>query len=380
MKMQLTTKQEEWKQQFRRFAEEQVKPYAAESDRNEWLSEEILDSIRSSGFLGSMIQENYGGKGWDPITQGLLNEEIGKLCSSTRAMLTVHGMVAIAIQRFGTEEQKQAYLPQLSDGSIIGAFALSEPGTGSDAKSIQCQAEVRNDSYVLNGVKKWITMGQVADLILVIAKLNDGPTAFLVDKDTPGLGIEPMNGLLGNRASMLAELHFDNCVIPKANRIGKEGMGLSPVALNSLDYGRYTIAWGCVGLGQACLEKSFSYSKTRKQFGKSIGEQQLVQKMLTEMIVEVKAARHMCHYAGYLKQINAPESIMETWTAKYYSSKMSVNVANNAVQIHGGNGYVQGNVIERLYRDAKVNEIIEGTSQIHEVLIAKNANMGWIRS
>jgi glutaryl-CoA dehydrogenase (non-decarboxylating) len=380
MKVQLTTNQIEWRQQFRRFAEEQVKPYATQSDRNERLSEEIMESIRSSGYLGSMVQEEYGGKGFGPITQGLLNEEIGKVCSSTRAMLTVHGMVAIAIQRFGTEEQKQTYLPQLSDGSILGAFALSEPDTGSDAKSIQCKAEVRNDSYVLNGVKKWITMGQVADLILVIAQLNDGPTAFLVEKDTPGLSIEAMTGLMGNRASMLAELHFNHCVIPKANRIGKEGMGLSAVALNSLDYGRYTIAWGCVGLGQACLEKSFSYSKTRKQFNQSIGEQQLVQKMLTEMIVEVKAARHMCHHAGYLKEINAPESIMETWAAKYFSSKMGVNVANHAVQIHGGNGYIQGNDIERVYRDAKVNEIIEGTSQIHEVLIAKNANMAWIRS
>lgn len=380
MEIKLTNKQEELKEQFRMFAEEEIAPFAAESDNNEWLSEEITDRVGNSGYLGSMIPEDYGGKGWSPITLGLLNEEVGKVCSSTRAMFTVHGMVAIAIERFGTNEQKKKYLPLLGDGSMLGAFALSEPDVGSDAKNIKCKAEIRNDSFIINGVKKWITMGQVADLILLVAQLNNKPTVFLVEKDMPGLSLVPMNGLMGNRASMLAELHFENCVIPKENMIGKEGMGLSHVALNSLDYGRYTIAWGCVGLSQACLEKSFTYSRTRKQFGSPINKNQLVQKMITEMIVEVKAARRMCYYAGYLKQINAAESIMETWAAKYFASKMSVNVADKAVQIHGGNGFVQGHDIERFYRDVKINEVIEGTSQMHEILIATNANMGWIRS
>jgi hypothetical protein len=380
MEIQLTNNQKELKEQFRRFAQEQIAPFAAESDRNEWLSEEIMDKIRRSGYLGSMISEEYGGKGWDPITLGLLNEEVGRVCSSTRAMFTVHGMVAIAIERFGTEEQKKTYLPLMTDGRMLGAFALSEPDAGSDAKSVKCKAEVKIDSFVINGEKKWITMGQAADLFLVVTKLNNNPTVFLVEADTPGLDIVPMSGLMGNRASMLAELHFEDCVIPKENMIGKEGMGLSHVALNSLDYGRYTIAWGCVGLGQACLEKSFSYSGNRKQFGAPINKNQLVQKMLTEMIVEVKAARRMCYYAGYLKQINAAESIMETWNAKYFASKMGVSAADKAVQIHGGNGFIQNYDIERFYRDAKINEVIEGTSQIHEVLIAANANMGWISS
>lgn len=380
MEIQLTNNQKELKEQFRRFAQEQIAPFAAESDRNEWLSEEIMDKIRRSGYLGSMISEEYGGKGWDPITLGLLNEEVGRVCSSTRAMFTVHGMVAIAIERFGTEEQKKTYLPLMTDGRMLGAFALSEPDAGSDAKSVKCKAEVKIDSFVINGEKKWITMGQAADLFLVVTKLNNNPTVFLVEADTPGLDIVPMSGLMGNRASMLAELQFEDCVIPKENMIGKEGMGLSHVALNSLDYGRYTIAWGCVGLGQACLEKSFSYSGNRKQFGAPINKNQLVQKMLTEMIVEVKAARRMCYYAGYLKQINAAESIMETWNAKYFASKMGVSAADKAVQIHGGNGFIQNYDIERFYRDAKINEVIEGTSQIHEVLIAANANMGWISS
>ena len=380
MEIQLTNNQKEFKEQFRRFAEEEIAPFAAESDRNERLSEEIMGKIRRSGYLGSMISEEYGGKGWDPITLGLLNEEVGSVCSSTRAMFTVHGMVAIAIERFGTEEQKKTYLPLMTDGSMLGAFALSEPEAGSDAKRVKCQAEVKNDSFVINGEKKWITMGQAADLILVVVKLNNNPTVFLVEADTPGLDIVPMSGLMGNRASMLAELHFKDCAIPKENMIGKEGMGLSHVALNSLDYGRYTIAWGCVGLGQACLEKSFTYSGKRKQFGVSINKNQLVQKMLTEMIVEVKAARRMCYYAGYLKQMNAAESIMETWNAKYFASKMGVSAADKAVQIHGGNGFIQNHDIERFYRDAKINEVIEGTSQIHEVLIAANANMGWISS
>lgn len=372
--------QEKMKKEFSKFAEDEVAPYAPSSDASEWLSEDIMNNVKNSGYLGAMISEDYGGKGWDSITLGLLNEEVGKVCSSTRSMFTVHGMVAIAIERFGTYEQKNKYLPSLVDGSMIGAFALSEPDAGSDAKNIKCKAEVRNGSFIINGEKKWITMGQIADLILVVTQLNNKPTVFLVEKDTPGLSIVPMKRLMGNRASMLAELHFENCVIPEKNIIGKEGMGLSPIAMNSLDYGRYTIAWGCVGLGQACLEKSFSYSKTRKQFGISISENQLIQKMITEMIVEVKAARRMCYHAGYLREIKAAESIMETWGTKYFASKMGVNVADKAVQIHGGNGFVQGYDIERFYRDVKINEVIEGTSQMHEILIATNANMNWIRT
>lgn len=380
MEMQLTETQKQLKQQFKQFVEKEVRPFANECDQNSLLSDSIVDQMRKSGLLGSIVPQQYGGKGWDPITMGLLNEEVGKACSSTRAMLTVHGMVAIAIERFGTDAQKAALLPLLADGSILGAFALSEPDVGSDAKSITCKAERNEDSYIIHGTKKWITMGRIADLFLVVAQVNEKPTVFIVEKNTPGLTIVPMHGLMGSRASMLAELHFDHCIIPSANIVGKEGMGLSHVALNSLDYGRYTIAWGCVGLGQACLEKSLAYSRNRKQFGISIRRNQLVQKMLTEMIAEVKAARYMCYYAGHLKQINAPESIMETWVAKYFASKMGVMVADHAVQIHGGNGCISGHDVERYYRDAKINEIIEGTSQMHEILIATNANLSWIGS
>ena len=373
MKLELTPEQTRYQEEFRAFVDQEIIPYAARFDQDERLPNEIIQKLARKGYLGSMVPKQYGGLGLDMITLGILNEEVGRGCSSVRSLLTVHGMVSLAILRWGAPEQRDYWLPRLCSGEIIGAFGLTEPGVGSDAKSITTAAELTGEDYQINGSKKWITMGQIAGLFLIFAKYGDKPTAFLVESNRPGFSRRPITGLLGARASMVAELQFDNCRIPRENLIGREGAGLTHVALSSLDYGRYTIAWGCVGLGQACIEESIAYSRKRKQFGVVLREHQLIQKMITEMVVQVKAARLLCCKAGYLKDTGDPDSIMETWIAKYFASTMLTQVTGHAVQIHGANGCCREYPVERYYRDARINEIIEGTTQMHEVLIATNA-------
>lgn len=373
MKIELTPEQQKLQTIFKTFVDQEIAPLAEQNDREERIPPELIRKLAAHGYLGSMLSKEYSSNSMDMVTIGLLNEEIGRGCSSVRSLLTVHGMLALALQRWGSDDQRKAWLPRMVVGEVIGAFGLTEPNVGSDAKNIETTATLSGDEYILNGRKKWITMGQIADIFLIFAQCEGKPTAFLVEKNSPGFSIKPIHGLLGARASMVAELHFDECRIPNGNLVGNVGTGLSHVALSALDYGRYTIAWGCVGLGQACLEESITYARKRKQFGAVLRENQLIQKMITEMVVNTKAARLLCYQAGYLKDVGDPDSIMETWVAKYFASTMVTKVASDAVQIHGANGCCREYPVERYYRDAKINEIIEGTSQMHEVLIATNA-------
>ncbi|ETT65432.1 acyl-CoA dehydrogenase [Paenibacillus sp. FSL R7-277] len=371
--MEFTPSQLKWQESFSLFVDRELIPVAEQNDREEKISAELLQKVADAGYLGSMLPQDYGGLGLDMVTVGLLNEEIGRGCSSVRSLLTVQGMVALAILKWGTPEQRDKWLRKLARGEVIGAFSLTEPTVGSDAKNITMSATLEQDEYVLNGTKKWTTMGQIADLFLVFAQVEGLPTAFLVERDNIGLEIKPIEGLLGARASMIAEIDFKNCRIPKGNLVGSLGTGLSHVALASLDYGRFTIAWGCVGLGQACLNASLKYARKRKQFGASLRQHQLIQKMITGMVTNIKAARALCHHAASLKEAGEPDSIMETWVAKYFASTMVSKVASDAIQIHGANGFSREYHVERFYRDSKVNEIIEGTNEMHEILIATYA-------
>lgn len=372
MRIELSDEQLKFKNEAKLFVDKEIVPLASQIDMEEKIPTDLINKISREGYLASMIPSSFGGKGQDMVNLGILNEEIGRGCSSVRSLLTVQGMVALAILRWGTDGQKAYWLPKLASGEKIGAFALTEPDTGSDAKSISTQAELSGDYYVINGKKKWITMGQIADVFLVFCQCEGKVTAFLIEKDSPGFSVSPICGLLGARASMIAELKMNDCKISKENMVGTIGTGLSHVALGSLDYGRYSIACGCVGLGQACLEASVKYTRSRKQFGTVLRQHQLIQKIITEMVVNLKAARLLCYKAGYLKDVGDPDSIMETWTAKYFASTMVVKLASDAVQIHGANGFSKDYPVERYYRDAKINEIIEGTTQMHEILIATN--------
>ncbi len=374
--LQLTDVEIEYVKEFKSFTNNNVVPHANQFDKTERLSEQVIQKLKESGYLGSMIPKEYGGLGLSQVAIGLLNREIGRGCSSLRSLLTVHGMVALSILRWGTAEQKSYYLPKMASGEILAAFALSEPEVGSDANAIQCTADLSEDKYVINGCKKWTTMAQIADIILVVAKCNDKVTAFIVEANTKGLSINKVNGLIGLKASMMAELCFNDCCVPQDNIIGKIGMGLSHVALSGLDYGRYTVAWGCVGMSKICLEKSIHYSKKRKQFGEPIRKHELIQKMITEMVVQTQAAELMCYNAGNLKDKGNTDSIMSVWHAKYLASKTANLVSGYAIQVMGANGCMESNSVERFYRDAKIMEIIEGSSQIHEILIANNAYVG----
>jgi len=285
--------------------------------------------------------------------------------------LTVHGMVAQSILRWGSGLLKERWLSRLARGEVIGAYGLTEPNVGSDAQSVETRAERFRDFYLLNGQKKWISFGQIADLFLIFAQCEGKPTAFLVARDNPGLSIKPISGMLGTRAAMLAELYLNDCRIPKENIVGREGFGFSHILPVTLDFGRYSVAWGCVGIAQGCFEACMSYAGERKQFGSYLKDYQLIRKMLTGMITNIKAARLLCYQAGYYKDINDPRTLSETLIAKYFASTMVTRVANNAVQIHGANGCSSEYSVQRYLRDAKVMEIIEGSTQLLEVSIAQ---------
>lgn len=373
MQIALNDRQLNAKAEFDAFAEREVMPLAQRHDQEERIAPEVIRKVAQAGYLGALVPREYGGTELDMVTVGILNESIGRACAAVRSLLTVHGMATLGISRWGSDEQKERWLPSLAAGEAIGAFALTEPRAGSDAQGITATAELHGDHYVLNGTKKWTTMGQIADLFILFAKCEGQHTAFLVERSSPGFSAKPITGMMGARGSMLAELTLENCRVPAANVLGQVGTGWSHVGLTCLDYGRYSIAFGCVGLGQACLDSSLSYANSRRQFGKLLGTNQLIQKMLTEMVVQVQAARLLCYEAGYFKDIADPDSIMKTWIAKYFASTMLTKVAADAVQIHGANGCHNGHPVERYFRESKVNEIVEGTSQMHEVLIANHA-------
>ncbi len=373
MKIELTAQQQDAQAAFRAFAEKEIFPDADQFDREEKISPKLIDKMAQQGYLGTVLPREYGGLGLDMVTFGLLNEQVGRACSSTRSLLTVHGMVSCAILRWGTHEQKDSWLPKLASGKAIAAFALTEPNVGSDAKSIETTAERQGDVYILNGTKKWITYGQIAHLFLIFAQCEKKPTAFLVESNTPGLTTKAIRGLLGTRASMIAKVHLDGCRVPQENLIGGPGFGFSAVAMSALDLGRYSVAWGCVGIGQACLEASLKYTTERKQFGQPLRRHQLIQEMIANMVTNVEAARLLCYQAGYLKDIGHPDATTKTLVAKYFASTMAPKVASDAVQVHGGNGCGSEYPVQRYMRDAKVMEIIEGSNQMQQILIARSA-------
>lgn len=371
MNIELTPQQQEAQSQFRAFVQEEVIPSADRNDREECTPAELIKKVAQQGYLGAIIPGEYGGMGMDMVTFGLLNEEVGRGCSSVRSLLTVHNMVASAILRWGKPQQKDYYLPRLASGEIIAAFGLSEPNIGSDAKSIETEALPSGEGYLLQGHKKWITYGQIADLFLIFAQCKGNVSAFLVERQTPGFSTEPITGILGTRASMLAEVFMQECHVAKSQLLGGMGFGLASVATSALDIGRYTVAWGCVGIAQACLDACLHYTSQRQQFGVYLKEHQLIQQMITEMITNTKAARLLCLQAGDLKEKGDPRTIMETWVAKYFASTTATKAANDAVQIHGANGCSAAYPVQRYLRDSKVMELIEGSTQIQQINIAR---------
>lgn len=369
MNLELTPEQRALRAEVRAFVESEIAPHAGQWDREESTPRALINQLAERGWLGSMVPAEHGGKGLDMISYGVLTEEIGRGCSSIRSLLTVHDMVCRGILRWGSSPQKESWLPRLARGEILGAFALSEPNAGSDAMGIETTAVEMDGGFALDGSKKWITYGQIADLFLLFAKLDGKPTAFLVERETPGLTVTPLRGILGTRASMLAELKLEGA--RTSSMVGRPGFGVSHVMGAALDQGRYSVACGSVGIAQACLEASLAYARERQQFGQPLFEHQLVRAMLSDMTANVRAARLLCMRAGWLRDTGDPGAIAETSVAKYFASTIANRAAADAVQIHGGNGCHDDFPVSRWFRDAKVMEIIEGSTQIQQSTIAR---------
>ena len=371
--MRLTNKQIERKEEAKSFAKKKIVPIARECDEQGYYPVELIREMGEHGFLCPHIPEEDGGGNFDIYSIGLINEQIGQASASIRSVLTVQGMVALAIYKYGTKEQKDKWLPKLSRGEVIAGFALAEEDAGSDSSNLSTSyCEVKEREYELNGKKTWITMGQLASLFLVFARRGGEFSSFLVERESAGITVEPVNGLLGLRATMVADVTFSNVRIPKENLLGSPGIGLRFIAPVCLDYGRYTVAWGCVGLCQACVNECFLYTDKRKQFGVRIKEFQMIQRMLAKMVALTKASRLMCWNSAVRKEEGDFNSVLEICVAKYYASKAANEVATMAVQIFGANGCKNQYAIERYFRDAKISEIIEGSSQILEIMIANN--------
>ena len=373
MNLALTTQQTTAYLADQAFVATNIAPYADQIDRAQATPVHVINNVAQQGYLGALIPVAYGGNPLDMISFGLLNQEVGRACSSVRSLITVHSMVSFAVNRWGSQALKDRWLPPLATGEIIGAFALSEPNVGSAAGEIETTATRMGGDYILNGCKKWTTYGEIAGVYLVFAKCDGKALALLLPRDTPGLTVKPIRNMLGTTGSMIAELQIDNCRVPQAQVVGPLGFGISAVALSALDLGRYSVSWGCVGLAQACLDASLAYTRQRQQFGQYLKDHQLIQQMITNMVTHSKAARLLCYQAGYLRDQGAASAMSETLVAKYFASTIAFQAATDAVQIHGANGCSADYPVQRYLRDAKVMEIIEGSHQMQQILIAQDA-------
>ncbi len=357
----------------REFVAQNVEPFADAWDSEQKLPAAVISLLARSGYLGGSLPAAYGGQGWDIVTFGLLNEALGRGSSALTGVLTVQSMISMALLKWGTDEQKQRWLPPLAKGEMIGAFALTEPGAGSALQSLTTEFTPApgGDALLLNGRKQWITCAQLAGVFLVFGKLGKQSLACLVPRATPGLEIEPIQGLLGFRASGLAKLSFSNVEVPAANIVGKPGFALSHVAPVGLQYGRISTACSGLGLLRGCFEASIAYAATRKIGEKTVGELGMIRSLIARMGTDLEAGSFLCHNACRSEQERAPEAFEKALTAKYFTSRAAVKAASDAVQIRGASGCHESSPVARYYRDAKIMEIIEGTTQIHEELLGK---------
>lgn len=360
----------------KRFAAEHIAPNARQWDREADIPREVIAKLAGLGFLGVFTPTEYGGVGLGDLGASVLMEEIARHCGATALMLDAHNALCSAhIIRAASDEQKAKYLPDLAAGKYLGAWALSEPGCGSDAAALTTTAMLDGDHWVLNGAKQWITNGHYAGVYVVMAKTTPdggakGISAFLVERDTPGFLIGPKEDKMGMRASDTVGLTFDACRIPKGSLCGELNGGFID-AMKVLERGRITISALAVGLARGALEESLSYAKQRTAFGKPIFEHQAIQFMLADMAMEIDAARLLTRKAGILSDAGKPSNI-EASVAKLFSSEMATRACLNGIQIHGGNGYTKEVPVERYMRDAKLCEIGEGSSQIQRMVIARH--------
>lgn len=370
---------------FKEFAEKEVKPLAIEVDETEEFPRATVEKMAKAGFMGIPIPKEYGGQGCDVLTYAMCVEELAKVCGTTAVIVSAHtSLCCDPILTYGTEEQKQKYLPDLASGKKIGAFGLTEPGAGTDAQGQQTKAVLEGDEWVLNGSKIFITNGKEADVYVIFAitgmvekrgRMTKEISAFIVEKGTPGFSFGTKEKKMGIRGSSTYELIFTDCHIPKENMLGQQGKGFG-IAMHTLDGGRIGIAAQALGLGEGALERTIAYVQERKQFGRAIGAFQNTQFQLADMATKAQAAQYMVYKAActkdqYTKDHKTSYNV-EAAMAKLYAAEMAMEVTTKAVQLHGGYGYTREYEVERMMRDAKITEIYEGTSEVQRMVISSN--------
>ena len=373
----LTDEQQLIRATAREFTDNEIVDRARENDRNHHFDVDLVRKIADQGYLGAIVPREYGGAGLDYVTYGIVVEEIGRGCSAMRTVISVQtSLVCSSILRWGTEEQKLHYLPKLCSGEWLGCFGLTEPDTGSDAANQKTRARRTDAGWVLNGGKMWISLGNHAKVALVFAQTDPelkhrGIACFLVDTSHPGFSTQEIHHKMGLHGSDTASLALDDVEVGADAMLGDVGDGFK-VAMSALDSGRYSVAAGCVGICQGCVDESVAYSQEREQFGRPIASFQLVQAMIADMVVQTDAARLLVMRAGWLKDAGQP-STTETSIAKLYATEAGKNCADLAIQVHGGAGYVDDHPVERFYRDVRVTSLYEGTSQIQKLIIGRAA-------
>ena len=370
----LSDEQQLIRQTARAFCDAEVAPHAAEWDRTETIDREIVAKLAGLGFLAAALPEEHGGLGLDLVSYALVVEEIGRADSNVRGIVSVsNGLYGKSVATWGTEEQKARLLPGLASGEALGCYALTEPGAGSDPGGLETRAERDGGDWLISGQKIFITLGSWAANALVFARTGEpgprGITCFVVPTDSAGFEARPIKGKLGLRAQDTAELYLDAVRVPDANRLGEIGAGFK-VAMSALDHGRISLAAGCVGIAQGCLDASVAYTKERKQFGRPVASFQLVQELLADIAVETEAARLLVWRAAATADRGERHTV-EASFAKYFASETAVRAANAAVQAHGGYGYVDDYPVGKYLRDARVTTLYEGTSQIQKLLIGR---------
>ncbi|HEX3432956.1 MAG TPA: acyl-CoA dehydrogenase family protein [Solirubrobacteraceae bacterium] len=375
MDFELSDEQRLIKDTAREFTDKEIVLQSRENARNHHFDVDLVKKIAAQGYLGAIVPPEYGGAGLDYLSYGLIVEEIGRGDSAIRTVISVQtSLVCSGILKWGTEEQKQKYLPNLCSGEWLGCFGLTEPDTGSDAANQKTRAKKVDGGWVINGAKMWISMANYAKVALTFAQTdpelgNKGLACFLVDTDQPGFKAQTIEHKMGLHASDTASISLEDVEVSDDDVLGEVGQGFK-VAMSNLDSGRYSVAAGCVGICQGCVEESVSYAKEREQFGRPIASFQLVQAMIADMTVKTEASRMLVWRAGWLKD-QGRKNTLETSIAKLHATEASLECANMAIQVHGGAGYVDDHPVERYFRDARVTTLYEGTSQIQKLIIGR---------
>ncbi|HKC83017.1 MAG TPA: acyl-CoA dehydrogenase family protein [bacterium] len=375
MDFELTDEQRLIRQTAREFTDREIVMQSRENARNHHFDLELVRKVADQGYLGAIVPQEYGGAGLDYVSYGLVVEEIGRGDSAIRTVISVQtSLVCSGILKWGTEEQKRKYLPKLCSGEWLGCFGLTEPDTGSDAANQKTRARKTDSGWVINGAKMWISMANYAKVALIFAQTDPelghkGIACFIVDTDQPGFQTQTIEHKMGLAASDTGSIALEDVEVGEDDVLGEVGGGFK-VAMSNLDSGRYSVAAGCVGICQGCVEESVSYAKEREQFGRPIASFQLVQAMIADMVLKTDASRMLVWRAGWLKDMGRPNTL-ETSVAKLHATEASLECANLAIQVHGGAGYVDDHPVERYFRDARVTTLYEGTSQIQKLIIGR---------